>query len=821
MELRQNAGILLLGYVPYLGATTTLNLGSQNFITTGTLSAGAITGTSLTDGTATLDDGSLTSAVNGTFSGTVQAEHLYTTDDLQVGDDILLGSGSVINWNSGDITLTHSANTLTFSGMTTLNFGSSALSSVGSILVTGAIGGSSLSLSAVTGYQIRLTEFTGGVAPLYYTYLNSANLAAADATITLPSTTCTLAGTTVAKSGTGVSSFRSRAVLLGGTGNIATPSTNPIQSLDPDNTANKFLKTGGGSTNPLWSTLTFSDLAPTATLSVATISSAGNVTYLSNGSEGSFLRSTGTNGSVGFSTLILPNSATANRIVYATATNTWGDSANLTFDGTDLTVSDTVNADDYTFDKGAVENTEYPMIVENSTTTGIYYKWQEGYEGEKIYTWYFRNDSEHGDIGVITPMIIYMDAWGAYQDTGVDINGWLDVSGAITASSITANSYNFGTTAYISLTAPSNEHCGFTAIVTGGDSKYSFLQLDRNSGTYDTTWVMRLKGYSADYFITNDYGGYTTDRLTLTNDGNARIRGIVTGDEKVTNGTFTGSAASWTLGSGWIYSINKAYKNANGTGTLSQAGGAMVSAPEVGKWYYYQFNVGAQSAGSIVATVGGWTSETITELLPYSYSLHSYIFLATSTDGIVFTPSNDFRGTIDDVVLKEVTNGGLDVQGIIQANGAIYLTQTDGNEYIDSLADGYVDIGATTGIRLNSPITSLGTTNKLQFYDSAVYAWSSADGWLNLVADVGVEVNAPILNVADLYVAGDFDFGSASTDVMTMTGRLVVRTAASDPQDATPANRPAGTVGEILYYSGKWYGCTNSATPTYEKFTSS
>jgi len=35
----------------------------------------------------------------------------------------------------------------------------------------------------------------------------------------------------------------------------------------------------------------------------------------------------------------------------------------------------------------------------------------------------------------------------------------------------------------------------------------------------------------------------------------------------------------------------------------------------------------------------------------------------------------------------------------IQTNNAIYFTQTDGNEYIDSLNDGYVDIGATTGVR--------------------------------------------------------------------------------------------------------------------------
>lgn len=36
----------------------------------------------------------------------------------------------------------------------------------------------------------------------------------------------------------------------------------------------------------------------------------------------------------------------------------------------------------------------------------------------------------------------------------------------------------------------------------------------------------------------------------------------------------------------------------------------------------------------------------------------------------------------------------------------IKFTQTDGNEYIDSLNDGYVDIGATTGVRLNNKIAS-------------------------------------------------------------------------------------------------------------------
>lgn len=69
---------------------------------------------------------------------------------------------------------------------------------------------------------------------------------------------------------------------------------------------------------------------------------------------------------------------------------------------------------------------------------------------------------------------------------------------------------------------------------------------------------------------------------------------------------------------------------------------------------------------------------------------------------------------------------------------------------------------------------------------------------------------------AGLTVTGTVSLGDAATDVVTMTGRLVLRTLASDPLDATPGNRPAGSVAEIAYYTGKLYLCTNAATPTWE-----
>jgi len=59
----------------------------------------------------------------------------------------------------------------------------------------------------------------------------------------------------------------------------------------------------------------------------------------------------------------------------------------------------------------------------------------------------------------------------------------------------------------------------------------------------------------------------------------------------------------------------------------------------------------------------------------------------------------------------------------------------------------------------------------------------------------------------------------ASANVFT--GSVVFRTAASDPQHATPGSRPAGVVGEVVFYSAKLYFCTNATTPTWELITSS
>ena len=79
----------------------------------------------ITDNVATLSSGSITNAVNGTFSGTVQAEQLTTTDDLSVGDDASIGGDLTVTGNAsieGNTTLGNAASdTITFTGKAASN----------------------------------------------------------------------------------------------------------------------------------------------------------------------------------------------------------------------------------------------------------------------------------------------------------------------------------------------------------------------------------------------------------------------------------------------------------------------------------------------------------------------------------------------------------------------------------------------------------------------------------------------------------------------------------------------------------------------------
>ena len=113
----------------------------------------------ISDSVASLQSGSLTNAVNGTFSGTVQAEQLTTTDDLSVGDDASVGGDLAVTGNS---TLTGN---LSVNGNTTLGDNASD-----TITFTGKAASSlrpdtnnayTLGLSSLKWQNVHSTAFTG------------------------------------------------------------------------------------------------------------------------------------------------------------------------------------------------------------------------------------------------------------------------------------------------------------------------------------------------------------------------------------------------------------------------------------------------------------------------------------------------------------------------------------------------------------------------------------------------------------------------------------------------------------------------------------
>jgi hypothetical protein len=110
-------------------------------------------------------------------------------------------------------------------------------------------------------------------------------------------------------------------------------------------TAGQILRSGA-SAAPSWSTPTFPN---TATANKALVGDGTNIVLstptiplTSSPSAGVILRGDGTNWAA--STATYPNAVTANRVLYATGSNAIGESANLTFDGSTLTVTGNVIA---------------------------------------------------------------------------------------------------------------------------------------------------------------------------------------------------------------------------------------------------------------------------------------------------------------------------------------------------------------------------------------------------------------------------------------------------------------------------------------------
>jgi hypothetical protein len=190
------------------------------------------------------------------------------------------------------------------------------------------------------------------------------------------------------------------------------------------------------------------------------------------------------------------------------------------------------------------------------------------------------------------------------------------------------------------------------------------------------------------------------------------------GTEKLTNGTFTGSATGWTLGTDWSYGTNVATRGGTGTNdtALAQTSANMATPLIVGDWYILSYSVSnisgpAASVCSVYAKCGGYSglAHRLTENGTYTD-----IFQATTTDSleirvIDFPAQSRYANfDVDNVTLKRVADGNLFAgnqtsTNILRASNLYVKEGTNATMGLATLVAG-VAVVNTTAVTANSRI---------------------------------------------------------------------------------------------------------------------
>ena len=133
--------------------------------------------------------------------------------------------------------------------------------------------------------------------------------------------------------------------------------------------------------------------------------------------------------------------------------------------------------------------------------------------------------------------------------------------------------------------------------------------------------------------------------------------------ERVSNGSFTGSASGWTLPTGWAYLSNAVTHNVNGTGGLTQP---ITMNP--GERFEVTLTLSNVTVGGVQITVAGTSVGS-------ALANGTFIFrgiVTTTSGGISINPSaTGARFTVDDVSVR-VLGGGRMITGdlLVQGNAA-------------------------------------------------------------------------------------------------------------------------------------------------------
>lgn len=197
------------------------------------------------------------------------------------------------------------------------------------------------------------------------------------------------------------------------------------------------------------------------------------------------------------------------------------------------------------------------------------------------------------------------------------------------------------------------------------------------------------------FFLEPDYRSFIDNPQFSVIDSTTPV-----GSEFVTNGTFTGSATGWTLGSAWSYSANTVVKNIDGTSTLTQ----VISGLEVGCSYYLVYdylNSTVANQGVTPSLVGASGTITFHRRIVNQGSVYEVFTAKDTSYTLTFLPTNTSRFALDNV-------------SIYKLEGGMFTTNSDSYFSNVNLQNGKnINFTTTTGSKIGAA-----TTQKLAFWNA-------------------------------------------------------------------------------------------------------
>ena len=186
--------------------------------------------------------------------------------------------------------------------------------------------------------------------------------------------------------------------------------------------------------------------------------------------------------------------------------------------------------------------------------------------------------------------------------------------------------------------------------IDGAGQKFNISKATTASATNATITLPVQPGMAVALLINKPTAGlpYGTTVVSVESPTSLTLSNAATADYAyVQNGTFTGSATGWTLGSGWSYGSN-AVTHTSGTATLVPNPALNIV---IGGIYTLTYTISGVSAGTVTPNLGGAACTARSTNGRFIQSV-----TATTTANLIFTPSTTFNGTIDDVSIGLTTS---------------------------------------------------------------------------------------------------------------------------------------------------------------------